>query len=411
MKKLARILSLMLVLAMTLSLCACSGSSKNIEIKFIVCEYSDNTETYMKQIISDYEAEHKNVTINLEMVSWDDAATRINTLITGNQAPDILNLDSYSQYLEDNLLLPITDYVSDTQMAAFYPDFLNYNVATDGVSYCLPFVASVRNLYYNKDIFDEVGIAAAPATWDELEADCKAISEFYKGDVYPMGMDFTTNEGQSNFSYYAWNFGGDWVDENGNFVVNSAENVKALEFAVNLYKEGYTNANPLTETRDDMQGMMNEGKLAMMFTACFFPALYPDLNLGIAPIPNDGNQKSIQLGVQDRIMVFDNDYSDAKLTAIGDFVAYLLGCGTYADWCLKEGLLPVTTDAMATLISKDDIYNTFNDALQSVKFYPSYLENWTDVKDAVIQAEQSVASGTLDAQTALDQAQAVADAG
>ena len=105
-------------------------------------------------------------------------------------------------------------------------------------------------------------------------------------------------------------------------------------------------------------------------------------------------------------MVFDNDYSDTKLQAISDFVAYLLSCGTYADWCLKEGLLPVTTSAMETLIAKDDIYNTFNEALQSVKFYPSYLVDWTDAKNAVIEAVQAVASGSKDAQTALDDAQA-----
>ena len=103
MKKAVKLISLLLVLVMVLGLSAC-GAGGDIEISFVVCEYSDHTQEYMDKIISDFEAEHEGVTINLEMVSWDDATTTIQSRVGSGQAPDILNLDSYSQYLEDNLL-------------------------------------------------------------------------------------------------------------------------------------------------------------------------------------------------------------------------------------------------------------------------------------------------------------------
>lgn len=65
----------------------------------------------------------------------------------------------------------------------------------------MPDLASARALFYNVDMFEEVGIEV-PQTWAELEDACQAILDFYGGDVYPFGMDMTTDEGQANFAYW-----------------------------------------------------------------------------------------------------------------------------------------------------------------------------------------------------------------
>ena len=44
----------------------------------------------------------------------------------------------------------------------------------------------------------------------------------------------TTDEGQAAFSYYTWNNGGGFVDENGDWALNSDKNVEALNFAIGL---------------------------------------------------------------------------------------------------------------------------------------------------------------------------------
>ena len=48
--------------------------------------------------------------------------------------------------------------------------------------------------------FEEVGIEV-PTTWAELEDACQAIVDFYGGEVYPWGIDMTTDEGQAAFAY------------------------------------------------------------------------------------------------------------------------------------------------------------------------------------------------------------------
>ena len=75
-----------------------------------------------------------------------------------------------------------------------------------------------------------------PTTWDELTAACKAIKE-YDDSIYPWGIDMTTDEGQAAFAYYTWNNGGGFVDDDGNWTLNSPENVEAIEYAISLVND------------------------------------------------------------------------------------------------------------------------------------------------------------------------------
>ena len=62
----------------------------------------------------------------------------------------------------------------------------------------------------------------------------KLLRLYSATSVYPWGIDMTTDEGQAAFSYYTWNNGGGFVDENGDWALNSDKNVEALNFAIGL---------------------------------------------------------------------------------------------------------------------------------------------------------------------------------
>ena len=86
----------------------------------------------------------------------------------------------------------------------------------------------------------------------------------------------TTDEGQAAFSYYTWNNGGGFVDENGDWALNSDKNVEALNFAIGLVNDGYTNSDPANETRYDLQDMFGAGKVAMMIGPNNIPTYLSD---------------------------------------------------------------------------------------------------------------------------------------
>ena len=222
----------------------------------------------------------------------------------------------------------------------------------------------------------------------------------------------TTDEGQAAFSYYTWNNGGGFVDENGDWALNSDKNVEALNFAVGLVNDGYTNSDPANETRYDLQDMFGAGKVAMMIGPNNIPTYLSDggydINYDVTTIPANEGCESIAMGVCDRLEVFKDDSAEdqeARTAAISKFFDFFYDDTRYADYMVYEGFLPTTQTAADLLAKDDETFASWIDILQSCNFYPATKTEWADVKQGVIEVEQNALLGD-DVQTLLDDLQA-----
>ena len=305
-----------------MSTAAMASEGDKTEVNVIAAEYGQNTKAWWADFVESFNAEHPDINLNVEVVSWNDIYTVVNTRIQGNNAPDILNIDVFADYQADGLLLPAQDYVSEETYSKMYPSFLEQS-EVDGTVWAVPDLASARAMYYNKDILDAAGVEV-PTTWEELTAACEAIKA-YDDTIYPWGIDMTTDEGQAAFAYYTWNNGGGFVDENGDWALNSDANVEAIEYAIGLVNDGYTNSDPANDTRYDLQDMFGAGQVAMLIAPNSLPTYIADggheVNYGVASIPTNSGE-SVSAGVMDRFMCFDNGYSDEELAAVTTFFDY-----------------------------------------------------------------------------------------
>ena len=412
-----KILAALLAVCMVLSLAACgskdptppansgtpstpSGSSTpapsgdKIEINVVAAQYGQNTNNWWADFQDEFNAAYENINLTVEVISWNDISTVVNTRVSNNQAPDILNIDLFAAYQADGLLLPAEQYVSDETYAKLYPAFLEQSVV-DGTVWAIPDLASARAMYYNKDILEAAGVEV-PTTWDELKAACEAIKA-YDSSIYPWGIDMTTDEGQAAFAYYIWNNGGDFTDAEGNWTLNSDKNVEAIEYAIDLVNSGYTNTDPANETRYALQDMLGAGKLAMMIGPNSIPTYVSDggysVNLGVASIPTNGGNPSVSAGVMDRFMVFDKGHSAEKLEAIKTFFDFFYDDTRYSEWVLMEGFLPATSAGGEIVASSDPAMAPWVEIVGSCKFYPVAKSEWDDVKQGVINVEQSALLG------------------
>ena len=207
----------------------------------------------------------------------------------------------------------------------------------------------------------------------------------------------TTDEGQAAFAYYIWNNGGDFTDAEGNWTLNSDKNVEAIEYAIDLVNSGYTNTDPANETRYALQDMLGAGKLAMMIGPNSIPTYVSDggysVNLGVASIPTNGGNPSVSAGVMDRFMVFDKGHSAEKLEAIKTFFDFFYDDTRYSEWVLMEGFLPATSTGGEIVASSDPAMAPWVEIVGSCKFYPVAKSEWDDVKQGVINVEQSALLG------------------
>ncbi|MDO4976479.1 MAG: extracellular solute-binding protein [Eubacteriales bacterium] len=403
MKK--RLLAGLLAAAMTFGLVACGGSGSKpestqadssedlVEVHVIAAQYGQNTAEWWSNFVGDFEKDNPGIHLDVEVVSWNDIYTVVNTRIANGEAPDVLNIDVFADYQADNLLLPIQDVVSEETYAKMFPAFLEQS-EVDGTVWAVPDLASARALYYNKDIFEKAGIEV-PTTWDELTAACEALKK-YDANIYPWGIDMTTDEGQAAFAYYTWNNGGGFVDADGNWTINSDANVEAVKYAVDLVNKGYTNSDPANDTRYDLQDMFGAGQLAMVIAPNSLPTYCKDggyeVNYGVAAIPNNTGA-SVSAGVMDRFMCFDNEYDDAKKEAITKFFDYFYDDARYSDWVLMEGFLPATQAGAEAMVAADPEQASWIEILDSCQFYPTAKAEWADVKQGVIDVEQQALLG------------------
>ena len=414
MKKIA---ALILAMLLAFGCCAAFAEGDEITLDVIICQYGPNTQEWFlgsgmdgTNFVDKFEAENPGIKLNLDVVSWNDVYTEVSTRISNNNAPDILNIDVFANYAADGLLLPVSDYCPEELFNDFFPSFIAQSVIDDTV-WAVPDLASARALYVNRDILDEVGIDV-PTTWAELEDACQAILDFYEGDVYPWGIDMTTDEGQAAFAYFIWNNGGDFVGEDGALLVNSDKNVEAIEFAIGLVNKGFTNPNPATQTRYDLQDMFGAGKLAMVVAPNQLPTYLADkeytVNYVTAAIPANEGVKSASVGVMDRVMAFkDDSYPDqaARNEAIGKFLSFFYAPENYVGWVSMEGFLPAVNSSVAALVEADPSFEAWLAVLDGAKFYPTTDPKWNDTKQGVIEVEQQALTGG-DVKALLDDLQA-----
>ncbi len=393
-----------------------SSESGKTELNVIISQYGNYTQDWWPVFEKNFEAANPDIDLNIEIVSWNDLYTVVGTRISTNQQPDILNIDTFADYVADDLLVPAEKYTSSAVKNKIFPGFWTAN-EMDGTVWALPILASARALFYNKDILKAAGVAEAPKTWDDILSACAKIKK-YDSKIVPWSLDISTDEGQAAFSYYSWNNGGGFTDANGNWAINSSENIEAVEFMKKIIDNGYTVSNPYTETRYPQQDAFAAGSLAMMIGPCNLYDIASGVNFGVASLPVNKGNSSVNMGVCDRLMVFKKDVKDEakRLAAVSKFFDAFYDEKTYAEYMVFEGFLPVTSDAAALLAKNAEQFEKggnagkgnskyfadFNEILASCNFYPTAKTEWNDVKQGVIKAEQEACLGQVTAKAALD---------
>ena len=148
MKKLVTLLLAVLMLTVF----AGFGIAEDITLDVIIAQYGPNTNNWFlgdgmggTSFVKKFEEANPGIKLNLEVVSWNDLYTVVSTRISNNNAPDILNIDTFADYANEGLLLPVSDYCPEELFKDFFPSFIEQSVI-DGVCWAVPDLASARAL-------------------------------------------------------------------------------------------------------------------------------------------------------------------------------------------------------------------------------------------------------------------------
>src|SRR3989440_987742 len=229
----------------------------------------------LKQAAKDYEAQ-TGVHINIAEFPYANLFEKeLIDLNARTGAYDLIMLDDpwFPKFASLNVLSDLDVLLQKRGKTDPENDFVATSIALcrnpyqTGSLYALPYVGNSQLFFYRKDLFQKHNLKE-PATWDDVLAAAKTISEQETagapggGKIYGYVMRAAQgNAAVADFMPIFWAFGGEMFDASGQPTVNSPEGITALRFMIELGKyspPGYASFNA-----DEVGAHLLQGTAAM----------------------------------------------------------------------------------------------------------------------------------------------------
>jgi sn-glycerol 3-phosphate transport system substrate-binding protein len=379
------------------------------------------------KIIDGYVAEfskaHPDITVKpVYTGSYQDSIVKAMTAAKAGNAPDVAILLSTDMFtLIDNDLIEPIDTIAKSEsdqawIKSFYPAFME-NSQAGGHTWGIPFQRSTIVQYWNKDAFKAAGLdpEKAPTSWDEMVAFGKKLTKRDpSGAVTQWGIEIPS----SGFPYWLFQAlttqnGAILANQDGTKVAyNDPKVIAAAQFFADLSQKDEVMPKGIIDWGTTPKDFF-EGKTAMMWTTTgnlTNVRANAKFAFGVAAMPSKARGGSPTGG--GNIYIFKSD-DKAKETAALELARFLSTPERAADWGIATGYVATQpaswqTDAMkkytadfpAAIVARDQL----KDAVAELSTHDNQR-----VTKALNDALQAVLTGTKQAKTAFDEAQAEAN--
>lgn len=328
------------------------GSSKDTSSEEIVTEIKEpveitfwhamngDLEKSLQKLTDKFMAENENITVTLQnQSSYPELQQKITaTTASPDDLPTLTQ--AYPHWMvnamQDELVVDIKPYIENETIGfENYEDILEGFRASseiDGKIYGMPFNKSTEVIWYNKTLFEELGLEV-PTTYEEFAAAAKTITE--KKGIVGAGFDSLNN-------FYTTYLKNEGVDFNKDTDVTSAESVEAANYYLDGVKEGYFR---IAGTDTYLSGPFANETLGMYVGSnageSFVKQGVADkFELGVAPYPAES---TMQQGTD--LYMFSSASAEQR-TAAFEFLKFLSSTENQIAWATETGYLPATTSAI-----------------------------------------------------------------
>lgn len=424
-RNLSLILALILTAALVLGGCSSNGnngsggtgtpdnsgggtgapSSQPVEV-VVWHTFSDHQLEAFQAIVDDYNASQSEVKVVSQTQAWDDFDEKLMQAVRNGTGPDIA-LDyaaTVANYLSDGFVTNLTPYITDPEIGiegfqekvapGIYREATQFDEA--GSIYIMPVVTTGTVFYYNKTMYDELGLSA-PATWDELVSNCEKI----KAEKGAMGFGFDNLvDGaqillmQSGIQYY---------DKSSNTVdINAPAAVETYDWFAQQISAGLFKLQPDGYFESEFAAGDIAGYVTSVASAPYVEdAVAGNFEIGVAAIPQ-GDTAWAPAWNRGAI-VFNSDEATQRAAYL--FLKYFTGEEVNAQWCVDFGALsayPAVNESakMQELLADDAALTALSAGLEDVGYIPAFNGSNT-VREEISKALQETATGLKTAQQAL----------
>ncbi|MEV4576350.1 sugar ABC transporter substrate-binding protein [Nonomuraea jabiensis] len=241
---------------------ATTGADGRVTLRYFTFSAAPDHVKDLDKIEKAFEKENPKVDVVVETAPFDQYFTKLQTSIAGGTAPDAfeLNYENFVTYASAGSLLDLGGVAGDGDTSVYAQESLNA-FKRDGKQYALPASFSTVVLFYNKDLFEQAGVAPPTAdwTWADEQAAAAKLTDRKKGvygDFQPVQF----------FEFYKTlkQAGGEFLSADGKKAVfDSPQGVKAAQWLVSKVGRTMPTEAEIGGTADYDTNLFKSGKLAM----------------------------------------------------------------------------------------------------------------------------------------------------
>ena len=220
MRRWKKIGALVLASALSLSLAACGGGKKASDGHLTMQIWDTAQRDAMQALANAYHEINPDVTIEVQVTSWDEYWTKLEAAAGSGNLPDVfwMHTNYILMYADNGMLADVTDLYDDDTYSHYSDISIANTQGSDGRMYGVPKDKDTVCLVYNKEMFDAASVSYPDEswTWDTL---VEASEKIYEAT------------GKYGYMAYAdeqlgyWNY----VYQNGGYILNEDKTAAGLD--------------------------------------------------------------------------------------------------------------------------------------------------------------------------------------
>lgn len=357
-----KLLSILLALLMVFTLAACNQGGGNAggntggepapaeKTKVTVWHtYTEGQLEYLEKAIADFNASQDQYEVVAESQPYDGFTDKVYQAVMAGNGPDMIihYASEAAKYVADNKVVDMAQYLKP-ETVALMGETTKAEATSfiDGKMHILPIVSSGPVFFYNKALYEELGLQA-PATWEQLVENCRKIKAAHP-DVFGFAADSDTDLASTIIEQTGNNI----IDANGG-TFNTPEVAAALKFYQDAMQEGlFTNVKVIDNY---FSSDFNAGTLAAYIgSAAGAPYLNIDYGMGIVP---QGAGPVEWCPAWNRGIIIFNYDDENRAKASAAFTDYFASAEVNAGWCVACNYPACFKATMDTQTYKDFVAN------------------------------------------------------
>ena len=327
-------------------------------------------------LAEDFMAEFPDVSVDVTPVPWDAAHDRIVNAIAGGEVPDVSMIGTtwMGEFAELGGLEPTPSSIDPGQ---FFEGAWDTTVV-DGTSFGVPWYVETRLIYYRTDLAEQGGITEPPASWDGLTELAQAMQD--AGAQFGINLQPGGQGSWQTFMPFFWQAGGEIMDDEGNFTLDSDACVEALTYYDSFFEAGLTR-DAVSDV--PVEGEFANGEVGSFISGPWMIGVVTDAGADpatwtVAHQPTEKSATSFVGGSNLAVL----DQADNKAAAWA-FVEYLLRPDVQVKWFETVSDLPSVEAAWEDpALADDELLAAFGDQLSDAKAPPA-IATWEEVATAI----------------------------